>query len=183
MKIVCLGLFRTGTTSLQSAMEILGYTGGQGGLCNHPTLDEDVCKTWMRAEAPVCDFRRGFPWVIYPQWLADTYPDVKFIYTWRSPRAWLASAAACWPRARVRMHEWFFNTETPGVLDNEDAYHNKYLEHSIDVYDAFRNQPERLLRMNIVDREDGWDELCPFLGVPAPDVPFPYTGKITCTHT
>ena len=39
---------------------------------------------------------------------------------------------------------------------------------------------DRLLVIDIVGG-DGWEQLCPFLGVPIPEEPFPHSNKTTKT--
>lgn len=62
-----------------------------------------------------------------------------------------------------------------GANSRRDAYEKlpaRQLEHSAMVRRVTR--PEQLLEF---DLSDGWEPLCKFLGVPVPDVPFPYVNE------
>ncbi len=52
--------------------------------------------------------------------------------------------------------------------------------HIKNVCEYFQDRPNDLLIMNIL-QGDGWDVLCPFLGKPAPQSPFPNLGRRTET--
>ena len=53
-------------------------------------------------------------------------------------------------------------------------YKKKYLDYNARVISEI--PPDRLLVMDI-PAGDGWEKLCPFLGVPIPDAPFPHAYK------
>jgi hypothetical protein len=48
------------------------------------------------------------------------------------------------------------------------------------VREAFADQPERLLVMNVCEG-DGWAQLCPFLSLPVPEQPFPWVNSAVST--
>jgi hypothetical protein len=56
----------------------------------------------------------------------------------------------------------------------EYPYKKKYLDHNAAVVRDV--PPERLLVMDIT-AGDGWQKLCGFLGLPAPDLPFPHEHR------
>lgn len=53
-----------------------------------------------------------------------------------------------------------------------DKYVEAYKRHHDDVRRYFRKRPSDLLEINIIEGE-GWEKLCPFLGLPIPDMSFP----------
>ncbi|MEM6598284.1 MAG: sulfotransferase, partial [Cyanobacteria bacterium P01_C01_bin.69] len=55
-----------------------------------------------------------------------------------------------------------------------DAYHRYHA----DVRRYFKDRPNDLLEMNIVEGE-GWEKLCPFLEMPVPEAAFPHRNKRT----
>ncbi len=60
-----------------------------------------------------------------------------------------------------------------GIVFDDVAYLGRiYDSHSADVTEYFKNRPNDLLVMDIT-AGDGWDKLCPFLGVPVPQKSFP----------
>ena len=55
---------------------------------------------------------------------------------------------------------------------DEQLFKNGYERFIKSVLDYFRNRPHDLLILNII-AGDGWEELCPFLDKPTPDIAFP----------
>ncbi|WP_295888478.1 sulfotransferase, partial [uncultured Thiohalocapsa sp.] len=90
MKIFCIGLSKTGTTSLTEALKILGYDAVHWYATKHAfryTDDGGIDIDWdfferhdAFADTPIAR--------IYPQ-LDERYPDAKFILTLRDEDAWL----------------------------------------------------------------------------------------------
>jgi hypothetical protein len=56
-----------------------------------------------------------------------------------------------------------------------DAWRTEMTEHVHRVRAYFADRPGDLLVMDIA-AGDGWGVLCPFLGLPTPDTPFPRRG-------
>jgi hypothetical protein len=50
-------------------------------------------------------------------------------------------------------------------------------EYLADLDRYFAKRPGDLLVINI-PAGDGWEKLCPFLGVPVPDLPFPFKNRL-----
>jgi hypothetical protein len=77
-------------------------------------------------------------------------------------------------RERDRLVEWAFTqTSLYGTFAfDEDRFREGYRRHHADVSAYFRDRPDDFLRLRISDGE-GWEKLCPFLGIPMLDIPFP----------
>ncbi len=183
LKVVGSGLGRTGTKSMQSALNILGF-----GPCHHMVevfAHPESMKLWIDAGAGKPDWDAIFDgyqsMVDYPGahfWreLADHYPDAKVLHTVRDPDQWFDSAQATIfapDGAAVGDGERaaFFNIFTGPMRAHlqDRAYMTRhFLEHTEAVKAAIA--PERLL---IYQAGQGWEPLCRFLGVPVPDVPYP----------
>lgn len=183
-RIFGIGLSKTGTTSLTRALEILGYRTNhfpysavrfeQGNL----RLDLDRLRQWDAAtDSPVALFFRS---------LEESFPNAKFILTERNIDSWIASCRHnhVWPgdyvsnkgirlfphiRKILRLHHNVYGTER----FQEDIFRKAYLDHRQSVIEHFRQKERELLVIDICAGE-GWEPLCEFLGVPVPDVPFPY---------
>ena len=97
MKIFCIGLSKTGTTSVTDALKILGYDAVHWYATRlaFRYVDDETCDgidiDWSFferhdafADTPIAR--------IYPR-LDERYPDAKFILTLRDADAWLASFA------------------------------------------------------------------------------------------
>src|SRR5204863_4300532 len=94
----------------------------------------------------------------------------KFILTVRPLEDWLESRrshveANNRRRARGEYAGSFLEVDYQGWTAERDAHEERVRAH-------FANRPGDLLVMDI-SGGDGWEVLCPFLGIPVPDVPFP----------
>jgi len=183
-KIFCIGLNRTGTTSLHRALQIMGFKSVhyrceqgnikdivQANFKSHKMLladieDYDAYSDWNRSESN-CLFK-----VFDKQ-----YPDSKFILTIRNLKSWLKSRDSfvrkTIPDLDLLQKQ---NPQDPWYNCDKKAWAKEWAEHVSDVSSYFKNRPGDLLIMNITAGE-GWDTLCPFLGKPKPTQPFPHEEK------
>lgn len=162
-KVFGVGLSKTGTTSLNKALEILGYR-----TIHYPPLTSipDLFKSFdAGTDTPVaCSFEE----------LDSHYPNSKFILTLRDEASWLRSAELHFadrvvkePWKRELRHRLY-----GGVTWDPARFLRAYRQHNQRVLRYFLDRPGDLLVMNIV-AGDGWESLCAFLGVEVPCVPFP----------
>lgn len=102
MKIIGAGLPRTGTSSLKSALERLGFgpTYHMFELMQHPE-HADRWRPVLSGETPDWDHvfagydsAVDFPASIYWRELAEAFPEAKVILTVRDPRRWHASISS-----------------------------------------------------------------------------------------
>jgi hypothetical protein len=192
MKVISLGVGRTGTYSLKLALEKLGF-----GPCHHM---EEVMKNaptqvplWAKAAAGHADWRAMYagynsatdwPTAAFARELPVQYPNAKFILTVRSPETWAASFLAtiykfCAERHNVRpeLQSWIdmvyaviYRTGFPDGLD-EAGLAKAFTAHNEAVKAMF--PAGKLLVFQV---KEGWGPLCEYLGVPVPDEPFPRTN-------
>jgi len=192
LKVVGAGFGRTGTLSLKSALEKLGF-----GPCYH-MLEvmgrPDHVEMWYRLaygghvdwDLLFNDFKSAVDWPAARYWreLADHYPDAKVLLSVRDAESWYKSAT-----------DTIFQGMTMGLLDSvpelrrrqmamarkitlEDTFGGRFEDRSyaIEVFNRHIEtvratiDPARLL---VFDVKEGWEPLCRFLGVPAPDESFP----------
>ena len=183
-KVFGLGLNKTGTTSLGKALNLLGIK-----TIHYPfkqaTYDElragnyrlSILNSYQGiVDTPVAPY--------YPQ-LDREYPGSKFIFTVREPESWLRSIEAHWPV----MRQWcerdpqfgrftdFISAAVYGCIEyHRDRFLYAYETHERNVLHYFRNRPEDLLVMDVC-RGDGWESLCPFLGLETPADLFPHSNR------
>jgi hypothetical protein len=188
LKVVGSGLGRTGTKSLQSALNILGV-----GPCHHMVevfAHPETMPLWIEAGAGRPDWEAIFagygsmvdyPGAAYWRQLAEYYPDAKVLHTVRDPDQWfdstqatifapgaLASNAVA---ADAGPFAAFFKSFSGafGAHLHDRAYMTDYFRrHTEEVIRTIA--PERLL---IYQAGQGWEPLCRFLGVAIPDTPYP----------
>ncbi len=184
MKILGVGLSRTGTLSLATALEELGFH----TIHWCPERLRDV----MMGTNDNPDFRRyddveavtDLPAALFYRELMDAYPDAKIILTVRPELDWLRSmkqhyevAVPEFNRGNALMLEEARRTQefaygsaqvVPWLYLKKYRDHNWMVQHYVPA--------DRLLTLEL-GRNMGWEPLCAFLGVPVPDRPFPRTNQ------
>lgn len=173
-KIFGIGLSKTGTSSLAHALEILGYrTKDYPGIqrylpgdvsCVDPALlDQYDALT----DTPIPSFYKE---------LDRAYPGSKFILTVRDMDGWLLSCKKQFTenlaRAQNEAHTALFMDLYGCTVFDETKFRTGYERFVQGVMEYFKGRPQDLLVLNVTAGE-GWDKLCPFLGKPIPDMPFP----------
>lgn len=192
MKVIGVGLGRTGTHSLKTAINQLGI-----GPCHHmdqvlQNLPAQV-PLWSAATDGTADWSAiydgynsavDWPTAGFFGELLGAYPSAKFVLTERSPETWADSfketiytLLAEKEKAPPEIHPWLDMANNvvaksgfaPG-LEREDLIkgfiaHNEMVKKTI---------PAKQLLVFAV--KDGWEPLCTFLGEPVPDEPFPRTN-------
>ena len=188
-KIFGVGLSRTGTTTLTQALRLLGYTAfhfpdtrvTQAELTGYLS-GPDV--PFHLTVADQYDALLDTPVVAIYRELSKAYPDSLFVLTVRERTSWLASCERFWRNAVPRQYDGpragyckRINTAVYGRLDfDAAAFTEVYERHLAGVMDWFQDQPRRLLVLDICAGEE-WRELCAFLEVPAPALPFPHANQ------
>lgn len=188
LKVIGAGFGRTGTRSLKEALEIIGFS-----PCHHMmevfTHPEQV-PFWDRvAKNEPFDWEECFaayqsscdwPSCTFYRELADHYPDAKVILSLRDPKAWYRSVASTIMPSMKKPDG--SRAALPGVfgplLIGERTFSYDFSEeHMIDVYNRHNEEVQRVIpkdRLLVFEAADGWEKLCPFLGVKIPDVPYPF---------
>ena len=168
-KVFCIGFHKTGTKSLGAALENLGYrVCGPVGV-KDPDIAEKAASL-IHSLVPSYDAFQDNPWPLFYEDLDRRYPDSRFIFTVRSPEAWIESVVAHFGDHDTPMRYYIYGVGHP--KGNERIFLERYRRHNDEVRRYFRNRPEDILTMDIT-RGDGWDPLCGFLGRGRPDVTFP----------
>lgn len=172
-KVFCVGFHKTGTTTLDRALSLLGYrVCGCFGIDN-PRIGEEAlgraCELVGRFDA----FQDN-PWPILYRELDERFPGSRFILTTRPAESWLRSIVNHASIESSEMRRWIYGHGSP--IGHEEVYLRRYEEHYRDVRAYFRDRPGDLLEMAITGG-DGWSTLCPFLGVEEPGVPFPAENR------
>lgn len=165
-KVMCIGLPKTGTTSLKSALTILGYNVG-------PIKDEE-CNAHV-GDAMCLPTHRYIK-------LHEDYPDAKFILTLRSdPNTWYESVKRWADKKKdnkgiLKQRKSMYGFEMPV----RKPFIEQYVYHAQSVHNFFFfRYPDLSRKLLIVCWEDGdgWEEICSFLDKPIPDIPFPHKNK------
>ncbi|KAI9758561.1 MAG: hypothetical protein M4579_002996 [Chaenotheca gracillima] len=152
MKVLCLGLSRTGTASLRQALKRLGYVDTYHGF---ETLTENPrdLEFWLEAENRRCGKTTGrkftradfdqvlghcqavsdIPCACFAEELIAAYPDAKIIYTTRDKEAWFKSmqnTLLAWSKhpsiKLIQLHGAIFGKPMRYVSDYLDVYFHGY---------------------------------------------------------
>ena len=172
-KVWGIGLSRTATTSLSAALHQLGWR------CAHNPDAESMLAGMTSGSFPVLDrydAATDISTAIAFRQLDAAFPASKFILTVRDADSWLRSVINHFdnlphqldakPSGRVR--QLLYRSPRPSPQQFLDAYR----AHLTTVARYFADRPNDLLVMDITAGE-GWQKLCPFLGVDVPSDPFP----------
>lgn len=187
LKIVGSGLGRSGTMSMKLALEQLDF-----GPCHHMIevfQHPETMPLWVEAAEGRPDwdliFRDYVSMVDYPGcrfWreLADYYPEAKVLHTVRDPDQWFDSTQATIfapgsfadnPPPHLEKFFRAISADFAGSIHDRAVMTDYFRRHSAAVEATIPK--DRLL---VYQAGEGWDRLCPFLGVPVPETPFPHTN-------
>mmetsp|Transcript_60371 Transcript_60371/g.140611 ORF Transcript_60371/g.140611 Transcript_60371/m.140611 type:complete len:268 (-) Transcript_60371:97-900(-) len=202
LKVINAGLPRTGTETLQAALQILGYPTVWHGECNPPSeCVRSTCQyfTGKAGFEPVAEelLRHNVsavndePLCMLYKELADYFPESKVVLLVRdSAEQWYKS----FEHMQDLQFKYFANKSTratdlpywemcdqlPHTLFNCDLYlanpDESVRRGCIDGYNRHVELVKSSIpaeRLLVFNAKEGWEPLCRFLGLSVPDVPFP----------
>lgn len=199
-KIFNLGFSKTGTTSLEKALQQLGYRVARGhwkyNYCFYlfalaiTKQFEEIIRVTRYFDA-FCDAPWGGSPELYKH-LVKEYPDASYILSTRPPQDWLNSFKKFITlfdqdehTAMSSMHShgmfgsifWFRNifgiTE---ILDQDQHLMEVYSRYNENVQRFFKENKIPLLEIDLTTPNQ-WEKLCEFLDCPVPDEPFPHLNS------
>ena len=206
MKIIGAGFGRTGTTSLQLALEKLGF-----GKYYHMVelfKNPSGVKYWNNAskqkQVDWDELFRGyqaivdFPGSIHYKELSEYYPESKVILSLRDPESWYKSAYETIfsfdPGVSFKMRvalQAIYRKKARNLLQifqyHDKSIWGKYFEdkfrdkaYTINKYNEHVETVKNSIpkeRLLLHKASDGWEPLCNFLGKKIPNEPYPRTNK------
>lgn len=212
LKIIGAGFGRTGTKSLQLALETLGY-----GKCYHMEAlfrNPEGVKQWTSAyneesvdwDTLFKDYQSivDFPGSIYYKELFKQYPDAKVILSVRDPEKWYQSALSTifafdpGPAIKLKLLlKMPFSATARNFFKviqlNDKSIWGKFFEgkfkdksYAINKFNSHIEEVKKVIPKNqllIFEAKDGWEPLCEFLGKPIPNTDYPRTNKGEDFHT
>jgi len=182
--MICgIGFPKTGTSSLASALRRLGYKTIHGdGRGSWPGADEGISLTRAIDAGnfllPTFELFEAFvdnPYFSIWRQLDVMFPEAKFILTVRDEESWINSCVLYYQARQIRpMRAWLFGeyADPSANQASRQAWLQAYRRHNVAVREHFGDAGGRLLVMDIT-KGDGWEKLCPFLGVSLPKQSFP----------
>ena len=182
-KVFGIGLSRTGTHSLNRALNILDYHSihWRNPYTKNVVGDDD---------SPLYD---GFTDVSISyrfEALYKIFPNAKFIFTTRNEQSWVKSISIHYENSRsifspdqlslndqVQRFNGALGEIEGNLYSNHTSWKNAFREFETRVRAFFSDKPkDRFLKLAITEG-DGWDKLCAFLEKPLPEIPFPNANK------
>ncbi|MCF7805933.1 MAG: hypothetical protein K9N46_15720 [Candidatus Marinimicrobia bacterium] len=176
-KIFGVGLQRTGTTSLDRALQILGYRAIHGPYELIHGLDSELLNQY--------DAFTDNPVPLLYQELDRAYPGSKFILTVRPLEDWLGSVEwlftqgySTYQREKFpeihQIHEAIYGRK---MFDRE-VFAETWRRHREEVQNYFQDRPGDLLVLDLHENFN-WETLCPFLETEIPNQRIPHRHKGT----
>lgn len=175
-----IGLSKTGTTSLNHALEMLDYK------AFHMPPVTQVVHNEVRFAPPwwiwKYDALTDLSAAVLFRTLDAQFPNARFIFTKRDKEKWLGSCQRHFTpelaaMRRVQGNDWmndlcdaFYGNH----LFDEPLYRRAYDAHETAVKEHFKGRSD-FMEYDLTDG-DGWAPLCEFLGHPVPDHAFPHTN-------
>lgn len=201
MRVLVLGLPRTNTSSLISALRTLGYNPyTMRSLVTDPThipvWQEAVNSTQYASGLPLTindiltdyDAIADLPGCMFAEQLISAYPGAKVILTTRRYQEWEKSMQeSIWVLFTWRLFELCRLTGLSKMAPLIRLLHSLFGVHNGNQYGGYETRRayerhnervrelvarERLLEID-ADDESGWGELCGFLGEERPEVEYP----------
>ncbi len=164
MKLVGIGLPKTGTKTLGECFRVLGKRNASFSWdWMHKYLEEDT--GYLLRVASNHDSFEDKPWCSIYRDIDRAFPGSKFILTTRvDEKVWFESLR----KHRSRMHGVHGQREDLWYMDAIQYYR----EHNESARDYFQSRPGDFVEL-CWEKGDGWGQLVSFLNVDDPGVPFP----------
>jgi len=171
-KVFCIGMYKTGTTTMGAAFQVLGYNTFLGGWPKDKMIFDRWFQTpdeWnnyddiIKEKTEAYDAFEDYPWMFCYKKCHEWYPDAKFILLQRDANEVAESDLNMWRKEGVA------ESDLPPAQKFIDRYERQFKEAS----EYFKDNPNFLI-MNI---SEGWTTLCPFLDKKTPLEEFPHSNK------
>ena len=183
-KIFNVGLHKTGTTSIHTALEILGFRSEHGIPINKPKqkatqislpLDNQKVMEIVIPRVMQADAFSDFPYPMLYRELDERFPGSKFILTTRDRGAWIKSVQRHFQHRQPNgLFEWIYGV--PTVVGHDQRFLEVYDAHNAAVRTYFKDRPNDFLEVSIESLAD-FKPLCEFLNLPDPEQPFPVRNR------
>lgn len=173
-KIFCIGLPRTGTTSLHLALVMHGI----------PSIHRPIGMAYEMLQGRIppefisrYDAFSDLPIPIYHRELKQRFPDALFILTERDEQDWIRSIenflnSRAQPSEKTILRDMMRLAMFGRMTFERERFLATYHRHTSEVLDSFRNDSESLLRLDASD-QNACAKLAGFLGQVTPLKHFP----------
>lgn len=170
-KVFIIGFQKTGTTSLEHALESLDYRVYGGDKTLMKIENTESLKLYINDTLLTWDAVQDMPWPLFYRELYDLYPDGKFILTIRDTQKWISSVKKYFASIRVPLHKKIYNV--PCAEGHESVYIDVYQQHNREVKEFFKEKSNFI----VMEQGENFDfkTLCGFLSIDkVPKTAFPH---------
>ena len=108
-KVLVIGFHKTGTTSLETALQRLGLRVYGGDRNPFKFEEKDQLLNYIQKTLKDWDAVQDMPWPIFYEELYSLYPEAKFILTHRETKGWIDSVVRHWGSIKVPLHRKIYN--------------------------------------------------------------------------
>lgn len=182
-KIFCIGLSKTGTSSLAEALKILGYK-----PIHYPSTNKfKKFYSAILAENPsslkevlpgLSEFNAfaDIPFTILYKEYYKRYPNAKFILSIRDEKDWILSTEKHFKNKTIGIQAEIRKKVYGANSFDKEKFLESYRNHNKEVEDFFKDKKEKLLIFNLC-KNPSWEPLTNFLGKEIPKKEFPHKNK------
>jgi len=182
MKVFGIGMFKTGTTSLEEALGLLGLNHiknpnfwqhnflvrNQMDVLTGQDYDKfsDDENNILKSAMKEYDGFNDHPWMWYFKKAYEEYPNAKYILTVRKDDEALGNS------------QWNYYLSNNHKIENVPSKKEiiqRYTVHNSKVREFFKDKPNYIEMC--FENGDGWSKLCKFLDKPIPIIDFPHANK------
>lgn len=172
-KVFCLSFQKSGTTTIKTCLESLGYRVA-GPNFIHKKITDKIFFEKSKKIITRYDAFQDNPWPIYYRYIERNVPDAKFILTERDPDAWLNSILSHFSGTWSPLRQRIYGVGDPAICP--ELFRQRYIRHNQEVKSYFSNKKGKLLVLSLEDFST-WRPLCDFLGLAAPDGEIPHSNS------
>lgn len=183
-KIFCIGLNKTGTSSIHEALQILGFKSVHHKESRGKSIKDiiksnydnglDILKDIDHYDA-YSDWSHPSSNILFKEF-DKQYPNSKFILNTRDINAWIKSRKKHLKRTPNLQQLQKQNPNNKWLKMDEAIWREEFDEHHKNVREYFKKRPEDLLEFDVT-KENGWVKMCLFLNTEIPNVLFPAINK------
>jgi len=154
MKILGVGLSRTGTTTLAKTLQRSGLN-----IVHNPKTESELLK--LKNKDGACDI----PVVAYYKKLDKLFPGSKFVYTFREEESW-KDAIERFAKDKPIKAQWQRQLREMVYGSNmfDESWFDAHKRHHDDLMEYFKDRPNDIITLNIVGG-DTPEKLYQFLGI------------------
>lgn len=183
-KVFCIGLNKTGTSSIHKALELLGYKSvhhiERGGESIKDIIKSNydnglnILNSIEYYDA-FSDWSHPSTNILFKEF-DKQYPNSKFILNTRDIDSWMNSRMKHLKRTPNLKKKQRENPNNKWLKMDKTLWREEFEEHHNNVRNYFKERPQDLLEFDVT-KGDSWKKLCLFLNKEIPAIDFPRTNR------